>query len=131
MAKNTEQEHLRYKYALALKKLLENNKKQKEYNEKKGIENLNLDYSYSTISSTTGLRPATISNIISGISEMKIYTLDLILASLGTSYTQFGKILDKLTTEKILIYKETKEKERADRVKKNIKVSKTAKKKVK
>ncbi len=116
MVKNEDQEFLKFKYALALKNLLENNKKQKEFNRKNGIENLNLDYSYATISSTTGLRPATISNIISGISEMKIYTLDLILGSLTISYTEFGKILDKLTTEEILKYKETREKERIERL---------------
>lgn len=119
MAANKEQENLKYKYALALRNLLENNKKQKEFNLKNNIENLNLDYSYATISSSTGLRPATISNIISGLSEMKIFSLDLILCSLGVPYTQFGKILDKLTKEEILKYKETKEKERADRIKKN------------
>ena len=32
MAKNKEQQYLKYKYALALKSLLENNKKQKDYN---------------------------------------------------------------------------------------------------
>jgi transcriptional regulator with XRE-family HTH domain len=115
--KNKEQEFLKFKYALALKKILESNKKQKEFNLKNGIENLNLDYSYATISSTTGLRPATISNIISGISEMKIYTLDLILGSLGVYYTEFGKILDKLSEEEILKYKVTREKERAERIK--------------
>lgn len=118
MTKNQEQQYLKYKYALALKSLLENNKKQKGFNLKNEIEDLNLDYSYSTISSTTGLRPATISNIISGISEMKIYTLDLILDSLGVTYTQFGRKLDKLTKEDILNYKETKEKERTGRLKK-------------
>ena len=130
MAKNKEQEYLKYKYALALKILLENNKKQKDFNLKNSIENLNLDYSYSTISSTTGLRPATISNIISGISEMKIYTLDLILGSLGVSYTRFGRILDKLTRQEILNYKEAKEKERADRLKKNSKAKKLVKNKI-
>lgn len=124
MAKNKEQEFLKYKYALALKRLLENNKKQKEFNLKNGIENLNLDYSYGTISSSTGLRPATISNIISGISEMKIYTLDLILGSLGISYSEFGTILDNVTNEKVLDYKNVKEKERSERVKRHRKKKK-------
>jgi len=117
MVKNEEQQFLKFRYALALKNLLENNKKQKEFNLKNGIENLNLDYSYGKISSTTGLRPATISNIISGISEMKIYTLDLILGSLGISYTEFGKMLDNVPQQEIFKYKETKERERIERVK--------------
>lgn len=124
MTKNKEQEFLKYKYALALKRLLENNKKQKEFNLKNGIENLNLDYSYGTISSRTGLRPATISNIISGISEMKIYTLDLILGSLGISYSEFGTIIDNVTNEEVLGYKNVKEKERSERVKKHRKKKK-------
>jgi transcriptional regulator with XRE-family HTH domain len=129
MVKNKEQEFLKFKYALALKNLLESNKKQKESNLKNGIENLNLDYSYARISSTTGLRPATISNIISGISEMKIYTLDLILGSLGVSYTEFGKILDELSSEEVLKYQETKEKERMERVKNKSKGKKVNRKK--
>ncbi|MGN6268187.1 MAG: hypothetical protein ACTHM5_21095 [Ginsengibacter sp.] len=129
MVKNEEKKFLKFKYALALKSLLENNKKQKEFNLKNGIENLNLDYSYGKISSTTGLRPATISNIISGISEMKIYTLDLILGSLGVSYTEFGKILDKVSQQEILKYKEIKEKERIERVKNKSKRKKINRKK--
>jgi transcriptional regulator with XRE-family HTH domain len=129
MVKNKEQEFLKFKYALALKNLLESNKKQKESNLKNGIENLNLDYSYARISSTTGLRPATISNIISGISEMKIYTLDLILGSLGVSYTEFGKILDELSSQEVLKYQETKEKERMERVKNKSKGKKVNRKK--
>ncbi|HUZ60450.1 MAG TPA: hypothetical protein VMU83_16895 [Hanamia sp.] len=127
---NKEQEYVKYKYALGLKSLLESNKEQKDYNLKNAIEDLNLDYSYSTISSTTGLRPATISEIISGISEMKIYTLDLILGSLGSSYTQFGEILDRLTKEEISNYKETKEKGRANRLKKKLKAKKPVKNKI-
>jgi hypothetical protein len=129
MAKNKEQEFLKFKYALALKNLLESNKKQKEFNLKNGIENLNLDYSYARISSTTGLRSATISNIISGISEMKIYTLGLILGSLGVSYTEFGKILDKLSQQEVLKYQETKEKERGARLKNKSKGKKVNRKK--
>lgn len=115
MAKTKEQVYLKYKYALAFKRLLDKNKKQKKANEKKGIEDISLDYSYAKISSSTGLRPATISHAISGLSEMKAFTIDLILSSLGVSYTQFGRIIDNLSESEVLEYKSTKEKERAER----------------
>lgn len=118
MAKNKEQVYLKYKYALAFKRLLDKNKKQKKKNEKEGIEDISLDYSYAKISSSTGLRSATISHAISGLSEVKAITIDLILNSLGVSYTQFGRIMDHLTEDEVLEYKKTKERERMERIKK-------------
>ncbi len=115
MVKTKEQVYLKYKFALAFKCLLDKNKKLKKRNEKKGIEDLSLDYSYAKISSSTGLRSATISNAISGLSEVKAVTIDLILSSLGATYTQFGKTMDALTEEQVLEYKRIKERERIER----------------
>ncbi|GAA4736860.1 hypothetical protein [Flavisolibacter ginsenosidimutans] len=115
MAKNKEQVYVKYKYALAFKLLLDKNKKQRKRNDKKGVVDMNLDDSYGKISSTTGLRPATLSEALSGLSEVKATTIDLILNSLGASYAQFGKIMDNLTEEKIIEYKKLKEEERTVR----------------
>jgi transcriptional regulator with XRE-family HTH domain len=115
MAKFEEQVYIKYRYALAIKMLQEKNKKLKKKNDKKGIEDINLDQSYDDISSSTGLRKATISNIITGVSEIKSYTLYLILKSLGFSYSQFGKVFDNLSEQEVCEYIVQIEEERKQR----------------
>lgn len=115
MANTEEQVFIKYKYALALKKLQDRNKKLKQQSEKKGIKDIKLDKSYGDISSSTGLRAATISDIINGNSELKGYTLYLILNSLGFTYTQFGKVFDNLTDNDVVTYQKDVEKERQER----------------
>jgi len=112
METNNEKEFIKYKYACALNILLAKNKKKNEKNKKAGVEDNTLDHSYDDISSSTGLRTATISDIFNGISEAKIYTIDLILKSLGVTYKKFGEILDKLTEKDILQFLDDKKKQK-------------------
>jgi len=119
MAKTEEQVYVKYKYALALKKLQEKNKIQKKKNDRKGIVDNSFDHSYGAISSSTGLRAATISNIITGSAEIKTFTLYLILSSLNVSYSQFGKVFDKLTETEVINYKNQITKERHEREEKS------------
>jgi len=115
MANTEEQVLVKFKYALALKRLQEKNKKLKKQNDKKGIQDIKLDISYGDISSSTGLRVATISDIFNGNSEIKAYTLYLILNSLGFSFKQFGDAFDKLTHEEVLRYRIEIESQRQER----------------
>jgi hypothetical protein len=114
MVAANEKELINYRYALAFKKLIEDNKKKALRQKKKG-EDFQLDDSYGKISSSTGLRPATISNLISGLSDIKASTIALLLESLGRTYSQFGKIMDGLTEHEVMAYKVHKEKERGRR----------------
>lgn len=111
MIKSEEQIFIQYKYGLALKKLLDANKKEAA----KAASDERIDDSYNKISNSTSLRKATISNALSGLSEVKAYTLHQILTSLGKSYTQFGKIMDQLSDAEVLKYKQEKEDERKKR----------------
>lgn len=111
MIKSEEQIFIQYKYGLALKKLLAANKKEAA----KGVNMEVIDDSYNKISSSTNLRKATISNVLSGLSEVKAYTLHQILSSLGKSYTQFGKIMDQLSDAEVQKYKQEREAERKKR----------------
>ncbi|WP_276504448.1 hypothetical protein [Terrimonas pollutisoli] len=117
MVKNEEQVYVKYRYALALRKLLDKNKRQKLRNDKLGIKDKDLDHSYSAISSSTGLRPATLSSILTGTSEIKAYTLFLILNSLGVSFAHFGRVFDALTEAEVIKYKNEIEKEKGQREK--------------
>jgi hypothetical protein len=116
MAKGKEQEEIKLKYGLAIKKLIEKNKKINISNKKKGIPNRKLDDSYSSIFTSTGLRIATLSAIVNGVAEIKGYTLHQILTSLEVSLTKFGKVFDSITDQEIADYKEE--------IKKNKKIKK-------
>lgn len=117
MAKSEEQELINYRYALAFHKLITSNKKKAKANKKKGLNDFPLDDSYGKLSSSTGLRPATISNIISGLSDLKASTIYLLLSALNKTYKQFGTVMDTLSDEEVNQYKRVKEKERSLRSK--------------
>lgn len=105
MAISKEQEILQLKFGYAFKKFIESNKRTAYLNKKKGREINSFDDSYGKISSSTGLRAASISDIVSGKSNLKISTLNALLESLGKSYTDLAKILDKVTDLEIADYK--------------------------
>lgn len=92
------------KLACALNKLLLINKKKHLKNKKEGINDLSLDHSYDKISSRTGLRLATISDVFSGKSDVKISTIELLLESMGFSYAKLGSVMDKISNEEVTEY---------------------------
>jgi uncharacterized protein YerC len=112
MKDKDEELYAKYKYACALNKLLALNKRQHERNKKKGIEDLKLTHSYDTLSADTGLRGATISNILNGKSDTKISSIHIILKSMGFSHTKFGEIMDNLKDEEVKKFIEEKTKKR-------------------
>jgi len=110
MDANEEKIFIQYKCACALNTLLKRNKKINEKNKKKGIEDSTLNHSYEKISSSTGLRVATISDVFNGGSEVKIYTSDLIIKALGSTYIKFGRLMDSLNEEEVIEFIKRKEK---------------------
>lgn len=108
MKERDEEHYAIFRCACALNKLLAINKKQHERNKKNGIEDLTLNHSYDTISSDTGLRGATVSNIFNGKSDAKVSSIHLILKSLGVSHSKFGKMLDTLGDDEVEKFIETK-----------------------
>jgi hypothetical protein len=119
MSKTEEQEFIQYKYALAFYKLLIENKTKASENKEKGINNLLLTESIGDLSSLSGLRKATISYVLSGLSDVKATTIDKLLEALGKSYADFALYIDSFSEFEVLEYKKSKEKERADRLKKH------------
>lgn len=106
MAKGKEHEDIKLKYGLAIKKLIEKNKKINISNTKRRISEKKLDDSYSSIYTSTGLRTATLSAIVNGGSEIKGYTLHQILTALEVSFAKFGKVFDAITDQELADYKE-------------------------
>ena len=94
------EDYIKAKYGFVIKHFLDRNKKLKISNEKKGIET-KFDYSYEGISSSTGLRIASISLIVNGKSNIKATTLHMILESLNLSFSEFAKKFDKVTKEEV------------------------------
>ncbi|ANH80005.1 hypothetical protein A8C56_02550 [Niabella ginsenosidivorans] len=93
---------IKCRYALALKKLIFKNKDVNRAPDSPSFPG--IDDSYSKISSSTGIRKATISDIITAKSEMKTYTLYRILNTLGYSFKQFGETFDSITEQELNKY---------------------------
>lgn len=104
MVKAKEQEQILLKYALALSKLLELNVL--EANAVKGQRSSKQKVtSLGQLSVDTELRPATLSSIFLGRSNLKAVTVVRILKSLGRSYSEFAEQFDKLTDKDISDFK--------------------------
>jgi len=116
MAKS--EDFIRYKYALAFYNLLLENKRKGMDNKNKGKEDLLLAESIGDLSSSSELRKATISFILSGLSNPKATTIDSLLEALGKRYLDLANQIDSLSEQDVLMYKKIKEKERSDRAKK-------------
>jgi transcriptional regulator with XRE-family HTH domain len=82
---------MQLKCAFVLKKFLDENKLQLLENRKTGVEDISLIYNLSQLSSATGLRPATISNIFNGNSSPLITNVFQVLSKLNRTITQFGE----------------------------------------
>ncbi|WP_018629974.1 helix-turn-helix domain-containing protein [Niabella aurantiaca] len=93
---------IKCRYALALRKLISKNKAANRHLHPSSFPG--IDDSYDKLSSSTGLRKATISDIINAKSEMKTYTLYRVLHALGYNLTQFGKIFDAITEAELHEY---------------------------
>jgi transcriptional regulator with XRE-family HTH domain len=117
MAKS--EELIRYKYALAFYKLLLENKKKGIEIRERGKEDLLLAETIGDISNSSELRKATISDILSGLSNPKATTIEALLEALGKTYLEFAKHIDNFSDSEISEYKKLKERERAERMKKN------------
>jgi len=81
---------IRMKCAFVLNQLLDKNKARHSINLSEGVDDLNLVHNLAQLSSATGLRPATISNIFNGDSAPSLTSLIQILEILGSSIMQFG-----------------------------------------
>lgn len=104
MAKGKEKELIQLKYAIAFTKLLELNIKggeevKPQKNRRKPVTSL------SQLSIDTEFRPATLSNIFLGRSNLQAVSINLILKSLGRSYTEFGEQFDKITEKEVVEFR--------------------------
>jgi hypothetical protein len=95
---------IQFKIGLALRMIIGANKALGKDETMKTSKKPLPEKSYGGISSTTGIRSATVSDIINGKSEPKATTLIYILDSLGASMSDFGKIFDSLSNRQVKEY---------------------------
>lgn len=93
---------LKLRYALALRKLMQENELIKEKSQPK--KDSLIIASLGQLSSSTGLRRATLSAIFNGDSNPSVQTVYLILEALGKTLTQFASYFDAITDKDALLY---------------------------
>ena len=113
MLETDDKTFIRFKIGLALKNILEENKDKKRDNPK-----LEFIVSYGKLEINTFFRKATLISIFNGQSSPDISTLLTILSALGTTFSDFAKSYDALTTSEVKEYKKVIEKKRNARLKK-------------
>ncbi len=102
--KNEHDIFIQFKIGLALRIIISANKELAKNENMKPTKRPLPDKSYGGISSTSGIRTATISDIVNGKSDPKGSTLIYILDSLGVTMTDFGKIFDSLNEKQVKEY---------------------------
>lgn len=111
--KNIDKElHLvQLKVGLTFKRLLDENEKLKTDNKAKTA----LVTSLGQLSSSTGLRKATLSDLVRGNSNPKASTIYMILAALGKSFTDFARHMDSIKDSEAWNYHKELEKAKKER----------------
>lgn len=105
MIDKKESEAAKYKLGLALKTILDKNKAIAGENKKKGIKDPNLISSFGKLETNTGLRKATIVDIVSAKRKAEFPSVAAILAAFNLSLSEFGKIYDNISDSQIASYK--------------------------
>ncbi|GLU57219.1 hypothetical protein Dfri01_66800 [Dyadobacter frigoris] len=112
---------LQLKCALALKCILEENKAKWQENKNSGKKDFLLISNLSQLSSSTGLRPATISNIFNGDTSPSITNVHQILLALNKNFTQFGYYFDQISDSELEAFEqEISKKKDSEKIKKEI-----------
>lgn len=102
MVSSKENELILLRHAIAFTKLLELNAKT-NIKEKKGTSSKIINLAQLSID--TELRPATLSGIFLGRSNLKATTIIQILNSLGRSYSEFALVYEKISEKDITEFK--------------------------
>jgi hypothetical protein len=120
-----EREYKKFKFGLALKRLMEDGISKKTINP--GQKSLSGIISYRELESASGIRHASIVEIVNGQKNASWTTIDAILEGLGINLTQFGSVYDKITHAEVLAYKQEIEKKKREREKKKLGKTSTSK----
>lgn len=95
---------IQFKIGLTIRLIINANKEFAKSEDSKSLKKPLPDNSYGGISTSSGKRTATISDIVNGKSNPKGTTLVYILESLGVKMSDFGKIFDSLSEKQVKEY---------------------------
>lgn len=110
-----EKDIIKLKIALIFKRLIEKNKVLAIEQKAKGSSNTDLISSYRKLETASGIRNATILEIIAGEKNAAITTLITLIAALNISVAEFGALYDKITDAEAEDYKKQLQKTRQER----------------
>ena len=100
-----EKDHIKLRFGLSLKKIIDKNKALDEKNRLNGVKDKNLINSFGRLESTSGVPKATLIGIVQGKKNAASTTIAAILEAFEMTFGEFGVIYDNITEQEILNYK--------------------------
>jgi len=104
-------ELIKLRYGLTFRKLLDRNIEQHNRNKSNNFDDPMLVHSLGGLSSLTGLRKATLSEIFAGKTFPSGKSIFLIIEGLGSTFKIFGEYFDSITERELFLYKKDIDKE--------------------
>jgi hypothetical protein len=117
---NKEKEYRKLKFGLTIKKFMDQKgePETKGNNDDSGNQDKNRSLSFRKLESSSGIRHATIVEIVNGKKNAAWSTVDALLDGLGISLAEFASVYDNLTEQEVIQYKKELEKRKQEREKK-------------
>ena len=113
-----EKDHIKLRFGLALRKIIDKNKAIDEKNRLNGIKDKNIINSFGRLESNSGVPKATLIGIVQGKKNAASTTITSILDAFEITLAEFGTYYDNITDEEIVNYKSELLKAKEERKKK-------------
>jgi transcriptional regulator with XRE-family HTH domain len=118
-----DKEYRKLRFGLALKKVMDQALEKQDLGVKDGKEGKSKSLSFRKLETASGIRHATIVEIVNGKKNAAWSTVDALLEGLEIDLTQFASIYDNLTEQEVLVYKKELMLKKQEREKKRKKKS--------
>lgn len=118
MIDKKESEVAKLRLGLTLKTILDKNKAIAAENKKKGIKDTNLISSFGKLETNTGLRKATIVDIVTAKRKAEFASVAAILTAFEISFSEFGSLYDAITDNQLTSFKQELTKVKKERTQK-------------
>jgi len=115
---NKEKDHKKLKFGLTLKRLMDQKAELDFLGDNDNKKNKNRSLSFRKLESASGIRHATIVEIVNGKKNAAWSTIDALLDGLGINLADFAAVYDNLDEQEVLDYKKELEGRKHEREKK-------------
>jgi len=113
---NKEKEFIKLKFGLAFRKIIDKNKAKALENKDNDISDRNLINSFRKLETASGIRNATILELIAGKKNAASTTIIALLDALEMTLGEFGSIYDSIKEQEVSEYKRTLEKSKKESI---------------